>query len=144
MNTAKNWKKKFSIIYLGQAFSIIGSSAVQFAIMIYLALETQSGTTLSIASIAGFLPGALLGSYAGVKIDRNRKKTVMMVADGAIAVSSLILAFIFMQTSTPSHLIIYIILFIRGIGTCFHGISMSAAIPLFVPREELIKAGGWG
>lgn len=140
----QSWKKKFFIIYLGQAFSIIGSTAVQFAIMIYLALETESGVSLSIAAIAGFLPGAILGSYAGVKIDRSRKKTVMIISDAFIALSSLVIMFAFLKSENPSHIIIYLMLFFRGLGTVFHGISMQAAIPLFVPGDQLVKAGGWG
>ena len=33
MNKIINWKKQFAIIYAGQAFSILGSAAVQFAII---------------------------------------------------------------------------------------------------------------
>lgn len=138
-----SWKKKFLTIYIGQAFSIIGSAAVQFGIIFYLTLQTGSAVTLSIAAIAGYLPGILFGSFAGVHIDRNKKKTVMMIADGGIALSSIILAAAFIMPSPPSNILIYIMLFVRGIGTVFHGISMQAAIPLFVPGEELVKAGGW-
>lgn len=137
-----SWKKKFLTIYMGQAFSIIGSAAVQFGIIFYLTLP-GSAVTLSIAAIAGYLPGILFGSFAGVYIDRNKKKTVMMIADGGIALSSIILAAAFIMPTPPSNILIYIMLFVRGIGTVFHGISMQAAIPLFVPGEELVKAGGW-
>lgn len=141
MNT-NSWKKIFYIIYTGQAFSIIGSSAVQFSIIFYLSMRTGSATVLGIAAIMGFLPGAILGSFAGVYIDRNRKKTVMMLADGFIALSSLVLVAAFML-GEPSIWLIFAILFARGVGTVFHGISMQAAIPLFVPLTELVKAGGW-
>lgn len=138
-----SWKKKFFTIYAGQAFSIIGSAAVQFAIIFHLTLQTGSAVTLSIAAIAGYLPGILFGSFAGVHIDRNKKKTIMMISDGGIALSSIVLAVAFMMPIQPSNILIYIILFVRGIGTVFHGISMQAAIPLFVPGKELVKAGGW-
>ncbi len=54
MNT-NSWKKIFYIIYTGQAFSIIGSSAVQFSIIFYLSMRTGSATVLGIAAIMGFL-----------------------------------------------------------------------------------------
>lgn len=138
-----SWKKKFFTIYVGQTFSIIGSSAVQFAIIWYLTKLTGSAVTLSIAAIIGFLPGLLFGSFVGVHIDRNKKKTVMMVADGSIAVSSIILAIAFFIPSPPHIWLIYSMLFIRGLGSVFHSVSMQAAIPLFVPEKELVKAGGW-
>lgn len=138
-----SWKKTFYTIYAGQTFSIIGSAAVQFAIIWYLTELTGSTVTLSIAAIVGFLPGLLFGSFAGVHIDRNKKKTVMMIADGGIALSSIILAVAFLMPAPPSTWIIYLMLFVRGIGSVFHSISMQAAIPLFVPEKELVKAGGW-
>ncbi|MDO4754065.1 MAG: MFS transporter [Bacillota bacterium] len=140
MNT---WKKTFFTIYAGQAFSIIGSSAVQFAMIWYLTELTASAVTLSVAAIFGFLPGLLFSSFAGVYIDRNKKKTVMVIADGGIAVSSAILAVAFCMPSPPAVWLIYAMLFVRGVGSVFHSISMQAAIPLFVPDTELVKAGGW-
>ena len=138
------WKKRFFIIYLGQTFSIIGSAAVQFAIIWHLTQQTGSAVTLSAAAIAGYLPGILFGSFAGVYIDRKRKRSIMVMADGGIALSSLVLAIAFLLTEAPASALIYAILFIRGIGTVFHGIAMQAAIPLFVPEAELVRAGGWG
>lgn len=138
-----NWKKRFIIIYLGQTFSIIGSAAVQFAIIWHLTQLTGSAISLSVAAIAGYLPGIIFGSFAGVYIDRMKKRSVMIIADGGIAVSSIVLAIGFLFTEIPALALIYTILFIRGTGTVFHGIAMQAAIPLFVPETELVKAGGW-
>ncbi|MEA4922782.1 MAG: cation:proton antiporter, partial [Eubacteriaceae bacterium] len=51
MNKIINWKKQFAIIYAGQAFSILGSAAVQFAIIWWLTIQTESAITLTIASV---------------------------------------------------------------------------------------------
>lgn len=138
-----NWKRTFVIIYSGQAFSIIGSAAVQFALIWYLTLQTRSAIALTTAAIIGFLPSALLGPFAGIWIDRYNRKTVMILADGLIAVSSAVLAIAVMINGEVSAAFIYIILLIRGIGTTFHMPAINAAIPSFVPQEELTKAGGW-
>ena len=99
MNTMEHsWKKRFFIIFLGQTFSIIGSAAVQFAIIWHLTARTGSAVKLSAAAIAGYLPGILFGTFAGVYIDRNKKRTVMVLADGSIAFSSLIMAAAFILT----------------------------------------------
>ena len=70
MNNLGNWKKQFAIIYTGQAFSILGSAAVQFAVIWWLTVQTGSAITLTIASVASFLPNMLIGPFAGVWIDR--------------------------------------------------------------------------
>ena len=43
-NQTKNWRKQFIPLILGQSISLIGSSAVQFALMWWLASQTKSGT----------------------------------------------------------------------------------------------------
>jgi DHA3 family macrolide efflux protein-like MFS transporter len=144
MNKIINWKRQFVVIYTGQAFSILGSAAVQFAIIWWLTVQTESAVTLTIASVVAFLPNMLIGPFAGVWFDRYNRRTVMIAADGLVAVSSAILGVAFWLVPTPPIWFIYLVLFLRGLGSTFHGPAMQAAIPMFVPADMLTKAGGWG
>ena len=49
-----SWKKNSLEIYIGQAFSLLSSSAVQFAIIWWITIETGSALALTIASVALF------------------------------------------------------------------------------------------
>ena len=69
-----NWKKKFIIIWSGQLFSILSSSIAQFAIVLWISLETGSAEVLSFATIAALLPQVVLGPFAGVFVDRWSRK----------------------------------------------------------------------
>lgn len=138
------WKRNFAIIYTGQAFSLLGSAAVQFAIIWWLTIQTESAITLTLATLVSSLPNILLGPIAGVWIDRYNRRTVMIAADGLVALSSAVLGIAFLLTAAPPVWFVYVILFIRGLGNTFHSPAMQAAIPMFVPPEMLVKAGGWG
>ncbi|HMM07325.1 MAG TPA: MFS transporter [Clostridiales bacterium] len=138
------WKKQFVLIYTGQAFSLLGSATVQFAVIWWLTVQTESAITLTIASIVSFLPNILIGPFAGVWVDRYNRRTVMIAADGLVALSSIVLGAAFLMTPTPPVWFIYTVLFLRGVGNTFHAPAMQAAIPTFVPTEMLTKAGGWG
>ena len=140
----KNWKNQFLIIYAGQAFSLLGSAAVQFAIIWWLTIQTESAITLTVASIVTFIPNMIIGPFAGVWIDRINRRTVMITADALVALSSVILGAAFLLTGAPPVWFIYSILFLRGLGSTFHGPAMQAAIPMLVPAEMLTRAGGWG
>ncbi len=139
-----NWKRQFIIFSAGQGFSLLGSAAVQFAVIWWLTVQTESAVTLTMASIIAFLPNLLIGPFAGVWIDRYNRRTVMIAADGLVALSSVILGIAFLYTDTPHIWFIYFILFLRGFGNTFHSPAMQAAIPMLVPAEMLTKAGGWG
>lgn len=140
----RHWKKTFLTIYTGQAFSLLGSAAVQFAIIWWLTAYTESALTLTLATIVAFLPNMFLGPFAGVWIDRYNRRTVMIAADGLVAVSSAALGLAFWLFGEPPLWLIYVFLFIRGVGNTFHSPAMQAAIPMFVPADMLAKAGGWG
>lgn len=67
----KEWKKDI-ILFLGsQTISLFGSSLVQYAIMWYITLKTQSGVMMTISIVCGFLPTFFLSPFAGVWVDRQ-------------------------------------------------------------------------
>ena len=139
-----HWKKQFAIIYTGQAFSLLSSSIVQFAVIWQLTIQTESAITLTLATIAAFVPHMLFGPFAGVWIDRYNRRTVMIAADGFVALSSVFLCISFLTMEAPPIWFIFLVLLLRGIGNTFHGPAMQAAIPMLAPAEMLTKAGGWG
>ena len=62
----QNWRRTFIAIWSGQAISILTSSVLQMAIVWYITQKTGSAALLSLATLIGFLPQALLGLFIGV------------------------------------------------------------------------------
>jgi DHA3 family macrolide efflux protein-like MFS transporter len=106
-------------------------------------METGSALSLTIASVVGLLPQAVIGLFAGVWIDRFDRKKIMIVADVAVALSSLLLGLLFFL-GIESILYVYVVLFIRALGETFHKPALQTLIPQIVPPSELTKAGGLG
>ena len=138
----KNWKRTFYTIWVGQAFSQLSSSILQFAIVWYLTNKTKSGMILAMAMLVGYLPQGLLGPFIGVYIDRMNRKLLMAVSDLVIAGVSLILAFASFSGEPPIWLILGVML-VRAIGTAFHTPFLQAVTPQLVPKEELTKCAGY-
>ena len=136
-----NWKARFFTIWGGQAISLFGSRLVQFALIWWLTLETGSATVLAIATLIGLLPQVLLGPFAGALVDRWKRRQVILAADTAIAMSTLLLAYLFAIDAVGIG-IIYGLLLVRGIGESFHWPAMSAATSLMVPKEQLTRVQG--
>ena len=136
-----NWKKTFAIIWGGQFFSLLSSSIVNFAIVLWLSIETRSAEVLAFGSIAAMLPQSVLGFFTGVYVDRWNRKLTMMLADGFIAVCTLVLAVLF-WTGEPKLGLIYLLLALRSVGGAFHGPAMQASIPLLAPESELMRIAG--
>ncbi|GGC36596.1 MFS transporter [Parapedobacter defluvii] len=135
------WKRTFAIIWSGQFISLLSSSAVNFAIIIWLSLETGSAEVLAFAAIAGFLPQTLIGPFAGVYIDRWDRKRTMILADGFIAACTGIMSMLF-YLGYSELLFIYILLALRSVGSAFHMPAMQASVPLLAPESELLRISG--
>jgi DHA3 family macrolide efflux protein-like MFS transporter len=136
-----NWKKVFGIIWTGQFLSILTSSIVNFAIILWLSIETNSAEMLAWASIAALLPQAILGPVSGVFIDRWNRKRIMMLADSFIAFCTLLLAILFwLDIAKMWH--IFILLGLCSVGSSFHMPAMQASIPMLAPTEQLARIAG--
>jgi DHA3 family macrolide efflux protein-like MFS transporter len=136
-----NWKARFLTIWGGQAISLFGSRLVQFALIWWLTQETGSATVLAIASLIGLLPTVLLGPFAGALVDRWKRRQVILVVDTAIALVTLLLAYLFTIDAVGVGTI-YVLLLVRGIGESFHWPAMSAATSLMVPDDQLTRVQG--
>ena len=136
-----SWKTTFSIIWIGQFFSLLTSSIVNFAVILWLSIETGSAEILAWASVASLLPQAIIGPFSGVLIDRWHRKRTMMYADSFIAVCTLALALLFwFNIAQMWH--IFILLGLRSIGSAFHNPAMQASVPLLAPTEQLTRIAG--
>jgi len=136
-----NWKKNTALFLTSQAITMFGSSLVQFAIIWYVAKETRSGIMVTLMTICGFLPQVLISIFAGVWADRYSRKRLIIFADAGIAVVTLVLALIIMN-SDRFFWALTVISAIRSVGAGIQTPAVNAAIPQLVPLEKLMKVGG--
>ena len=138
----KHWKTKFALLGVGQAASILTSSILQMAIIWHLTERTGSPVIITLSTLAGYLPRAVLGLFTGAFIDRYDRKKIVMLSDGGIALAALLLAVVSLRGQAPIWLI-FVILCIRSMGAAFHAPALNAMIPSFVPQEELPRCAGF-
>ncbi|MCW5877798.1 MAG: MFS transporter [Anaerolineales bacterium] len=139
--TRNQWKRPFFQVWIGQAFSLLGSQLVQFALIWHLTRETGSATVLATATLVAMLPMILIGPLAGSVVDRSQRKRIMILADSGIALATLALAALF-AFGLVEVWHIYVLLMLRSLGQAFHGPAMTASTSLMVPKEHLARIQG--
>ena len=137
----KSWKVRFVLLGVGQAASMLTSSILQIAIVWYLTQTTLSPTIVTLSTLAGYLPRAILGLFIGVFIDRFDRKRILIFADMIIALAALALAAVAFFGEIPIWLI-FAMLCVRSVGAAFHTPSLNAVVPTIVPREQLTRCAG--
>lgn len=128
-------------MWAGQFISIITTSLVNFAVMLWLSIEYDSAVVLANSAIAGFLPQAVLGLFSGVFVDKWNRKLTMMLSDGFIALCTLAISLLF-YFGEPQLVLIYLLLALRSAGSAFHMPAMQASIPLLAPEDQLLRISG--
>jgi DHA3 family macrolide efflux protein-like MFS transporter len=95
MTDAPGWKARFFTIWTGQAFSLVGSALVRFALIWWMTEATGSATVLAMSSLVALLPPIVLAPLAGALIDRFSRRWIMVIADASIAFFTALLAYLY-------------------------------------------------
>jgi DHA3 family macrolide efflux protein-like MFS transporter len=132
------WQKKIILFLTSQTISLFGSSLVQYAIMWYITLNTQSGVMMMLSIICGFLPTFFVSPFAGVWADRFNRKLLIIASDSFIAIATLILA-VFFLLGYDSLWLLFVVSAIRSIGTGIQTPAVGAILPQIVPEDKLTK-----
>ena len=135
------WAPRFFAIWTGQAFSLLGSMLVQFALVWWLTQTTGSATVLAMATLVAVLPGIVIGPFAGALVDRWNRRLIMIVADSLIALITLGLIYLY-ATGRMQVWHVYVAMSLRAALGGFHWPAMQSSTSLMVPKEHLARVAG--
>ena len=144
MGMEKGWKRRTVLFLVSQCITLFGSTLVQFAMVWYVTRATSSGAWVSALSICSFLPQTLLSPLCGVLADRYDKKTLIVLADAAIAVTTLLLVLCLPRIGEGNALL-YALLAVsalRSVGAGVQVPAVNAMIPQLVPEAQLMRFNG--
>ena len=133
--------RAFWIIWSGQAVSLLGTQAVQLALVWWITARTRSASMLAASTFLALAPQVLFGPLIGALVDRWDRRKVMMIADGSAAIASAALAALF-AAGAPSVPAVLLALLARGVAGAFHAPAMQASTTLMVPPELFTRIQG--
>jgi MFS family permease len=130
-------QRNFALLWFGGLISMAGDWVLRIGLPLYIYQLTGSTLATGIMFMAGMLPSLLLGSVAGVFVDRWDRKRTMVIANGLLAVSLLPLLLV---RSVEWVWIAYIAAFVQSCIAQFFDPAESAMLPLLVGEEDLPTA----
>ena len=89
------WIRRVVLLLTGQAFSLLGSNIVQYAIWWWIVMQTNSGMGMLLATLFGVMPQAIVSIFGGSWADRHSRKLLIMLPDMVIAVVTVVLSLSF-------------------------------------------------
>ncbi len=135
------WTRRFFAIWTGQAFSLLGSQLVQFALVWWLTSTTGSATVLATATLFAILPQVFISPFAGALVDRWNRRLVMIAADSLVALTTVgLIALAWTGNMQVWH--VYAAMLLRSAFGAFHFPAFTASTSLLVPVEHLARING--
>jgi len=134
------WRhREFRKLWAGQTISLFGSRVGGFALT-FVAILTLHASPIQVALLnaAQYGPGLVVGLFAGVWVDRLRRRPVMIVVDiGRAALLAII-----PLAAALGHLtitLLFVIALCVSVLTVFFDVAYRSYLPTLVRRDELIE-----
>lgn len=140
----KLFNRNFTLLLLGQVFSLIGNYTLKFALSMYVLERTGSAAIFAGLLAVATVPQVLLAPIGGLLADRLNRRN-MMVALDALSGTAVFLTFLgsgglhVMSQEGPSLLLISILQVVLGILGAFESPTVQACVPQMQTGENLLK-----
>jgi MFS transporter, DHA3 family, macrolide efflux protein len=133
--------KMFTLIWIGQMISVIGTSLTSFALGFWVLTETGSVTEFSMIILSIVLPTILVSPFAGVIIDRFSRKKLMILSNSVAALSTVVIL-VLVLTNSLEIWHIYLTAALASVFNTFLMPAYQSVISLLVPKNQLGRANG--
>jgi MFS family permease len=129
----------FTLVWIGQAVSLLGTGMSAFALTIWAYDLTGTATALALVGFFYVTPLLIMSPVAGAIVDRANRKLMMLISDLASGLATIaILALHSTGNLQIWHL--YVANAVMGTFQTFQWPAYSAAITMIVPKKHYARA----
>ena len=133
--------RPFSVLWIGQLVSWLGSGLTGFALPVWIYQKTGSAEAFGLLFFAATVPAVLMSPFAGALVDRWDRKKVLLFSDAIAALMTLaIAALVFTDSFQIWHLFVISVVG-SAVGT-FADPAFTATMGVLVPRQHFTRASG--
>lgn len=131
----------FTVIWIGQVISLLGTAMTGFALTIWAWLITGEATALALVGFFAFAPTVLVSPVAGALVDRWNRRFTMMLSDLAAVLSTIVVLLLF-STGNLQIWHLYVTGAFSGVFQAFQFPAYSAAVTTMVSKKQYGRASG--
>lgn len=132
---------RFLAVATGQQLSMIGSALTEFALPIWIYLQTGSLFQLGMLAAFGLVPGIVVAPLAGAIVDRGDRRRVMLWGDVAAGLTQGALLVLYLSDALEIwHC--YVMISLLSASLAFQRVAWGSAVPQLVPKRFLGRANG--
>ena len=133
--------RAFTIVWVGQVVSLLGTQMTQFALTIWTWEKTGAATALALGNLFFMAPQMLMSPLAGALVDRWNRKLVMMISDLAAGLATIVI-YLLLRAGALEIWHLYAAFAFTGAFQAFQFPAYSAAVSTMIPKEHYTRASG--
>jgi MFS family permease len=133
--------RTFTVIWLGQLVSSLGSGLTGFALPVWIYQKTGSAEAFGLLFFAATVPTVLLSPFAGALVDRWDRRMVLLVSDALAAVMTLAIGVLLYTGQFEVWHLVVISGLSSAVGT-FQNPAFTASMGMLVPKKHFSRATG--
>lgn len=131
-----NRNRNYTLLYIGQFVSFMGTMITSVALPYQIYKETQSTLMVGLLSLFQLVPIVFTALMGGVFADRYHRRKLLLGAESVLAIGSLLLAL----NATLAHPHIWIIFIVAAFMSAFNGLhrpALESIVQQIVPKSDL-------
>ena len=133
----KLFTKNFTLLVLGQVFSLVGNFTLKFALSMYVLEKTGSAAVFGGLLSASMIPTVLLTPFGGVLADRANRRTSMVCLDLLSGLTVLAALLCFSDSSGIA--VTGALLAARSVLGAFESPTVQACVPQMQSGENILR-----
>lgn len=130
-------RRNYGLLWIAQLVSMIGDWALFTALPFFVYQITGSVLATGVMFMIQVLPPLLLGSFAGVFVDRWDRRSIMI---GSSLFRGAVLVILFGVQSADRVWLVYLAGFLESAASQFFGPANNALLPTLVDEDQLLTA----
>ena len=133
----KLFTRNFTLLLLGQVFSLLGNGALRFALSMYVLEKTGSAAVFGTLLAVSMAPTILLTPFGGVLADRMDRRVIMVGLDLASGAAVLAAAAVFADGRGLA--VTAALLIVLSVLGAFESPTVQACVPQMQSGENILR-----
>ena len=131
----------FLILWATQAFSALGSSMTNFALIVWSYQQQGSALTTALLSVCSYAPYVAMSIFAGALSDKWNKKATLLICDSAAAACT-VAVLLLLRTGRLEIWHLYCLNAVNGLMNTIQQPAADVTISLLTPKKHYQKVSG--
>ncbi len=133
---------RFLTVAAGQMISMVGTALTEYAIPLWVYLQTGSLVSFTLFALVALLPGLIAAPLIGALVDRGDRRRALLASGIAAGTIQTVLLAQLLVTGDLGSVSLYLLLAALSVALTAQRLAYGSAVPQLIPKQYMGHANG--